>query len=296
MRRLVSRCPDAPPRSRLAVLLAILGGASAGCSTEAAAEILISPEEENMLGQQIKADLEKGTMEMPPIRYLQDPELRSYILGLAQKVVDLGKKQRPEFTWSVEVIDDPGQVNAFATPGGYLYVFTGLLRAADNEAEVVGVMGHEVGHVLRRHYAQQLVKTYTLQGLIAIALGQDPGVVAQLAAGILAQGYLLAHSREAETQADEVGARLTSQAMYDPHALATFFAKLEMLQGETPAVLKYLMGHPPPADRRKHIEDLILEEKLPIGVTNQEMFARMKTRLPAGLPMGSGADGGAPHD
>jgi beta-barrel assembly-enhancing protease len=278
----------ARPRAaaRLSLLASPLLLATAGCSSETAADLLISPEEENMLGAQIKVELEKGTAEMPAIKYLQDAELRPYILGLAQKVVDLGKQMRPEFAWQVEVIDDPTQVNAFATPGGYLYVFTGLLSAADNEAEVVGVMGHEVGHVLRRHYAQRLVKTYTVQGLIAIALGQDPGVISQLAATILAQGYLLAHSREAETQADEEGARLASKAMYDPRALATFFAKLEMMQGATPAVLKYLMGHPPPGDRQKHISEVIMREKLPIGATNEAAFQRMKSRLPP-LPTGA---------
>ena len=125
------------------------------CSSQQAAELLISPEQENMLGAQIKVELEKGAEGMPPVRYLPASELRTYILGLADKVVSLGRMQRPEFTWSVEVIDDPMQVNAFATPGGYLYVYTGLLRAADNEAEVVAVMGHETGHVLARHFAQR---------------------------------------------------------------------------------------------------------------------------------------------
>jgi predicted Zn-dependent protease len=263
----------------------------AACSSQQAAELLISPEQENMLGAQLKMELEKGSGGMPAIRYLQDPELRPYILGLAGKVVALGKMQRPEFAWSVEVIDDPMQVNAFATPGGYLYVFTGLLRAADNEAEVVGVMGHEVGHVLARHFAQRLVKTYTLQGLIAIALGQNPNALAELGAAILAQGYLLSHSRAAETEADEYGARLASQAGYDPNGLVTFFGKLATLMGQTPSVLKYLMGHPLAADRQQHIRDFITREKLAIGALNTEAFQRMRAKLPAGLP--TGTDGGA---
>ena len=272
--------------------LTLAASAGAVACSQTAAEILISADQENMLGAQLKMELEKGSAGMPPVKYLQDAELRSYILGLADKVVALGKKQRPEFAWQVEVIDDPAQVNAFATPGGYLYVYTGLLRAADNEAEVVGVMGHEVGHVLARHFAQRLVKTYTVQGLIAIALGQNPNALAELGANILAQGYLLSHSREAETEADDYGARLASQAMFDPNGLVTFFAKLEMLQGMAPSILKYLMGHPPPGDRQKHVQELITREMLTIGATNRDMFQRMRARLPAGLP-GGGADGGS---
>jgi beta-barrel assembly-enhancing protease len=282
--------PTLPRWSCLIVAVAAGVVAVCGC-TETAAEILISPEQENMLGAQLKMELEKGTPEMPAIRYLQDPQLRTYILGLADKVVSLGKMERPEFAWQVEVIDDPAQVNAFATPGGYLYVFTGLLRAADNEAEVVGVMGHEVGHVLARHFAERLVKTYTLQGLIAIALGQDANKLAELAANVLAQGYLLSHSRDAEIEADEYGARLASKAGYDPTALATFFEKLEMLQGQTPAVLKYLMGHPPPGDREAHILEYIAAQKLAVGATNRERFLQMQAKLPA-LPM-QAADAGA---
>ncbi|HEY0705240.1 MAG TPA: M48 family metalloprotease [Polyangia bacterium] len=272
-------------------MLVVLVGTN-GCSSQSAAELLVSPEQENLLGAQIKAGLEKGTAEMPAIKYLQDPELRAYILGLADKVVALGKVERPEFTWKTEVIDDPTQVNAFATPGGYLYIFSGLLRAADNEAEVVGVMGHEVGHVLARHYARQLVKTYTLQGLIALALGEDANGLSTLAANLLAQGYLLSHSRAAETESDEYGARLASQAGYDPNALGTFFAKLQMLMGETPAVLKYVMGHPLASDRQAHITSYIAEKKLTVGATNAAAFQMMRAKLPAGLPMGMG-DAGA---
>jgi predicted Zn-dependent protease len=277
-------------RGRLVLALVVLVGGA--CSSKTAAELLISPEQENMLGAELKVELEKGTAQMPAVKYLQQPaELRTYILGLADKVVSLGKAQQPGFTWQVEVIDDPMQVNAFATPGGYLYVYTGLLAAADNEAEVIGVMGHEVGHVLARHFARQLVQQYTLQGLIAITLGENPNALAALAANLAAQGYLLKHSREDETEADEYGARLTSQAGYDPSGLVTFFAKLEAMRGMVPSVLKYLEGHPPPGDRAKHVMELIQKEKLTGTATNADAFRVMRAKLPA-LPVVG--DGGAP--
>jgi beta-barrel assembly-enhancing protease len=280
------------PRSRITLLLVLLSGSLAACSSQTAAELLISSEQENMLGAQLKTQLEMGSQGMPAIKYLQDPVLRAYILGLANKVVALGKTDRPEFTWAVEVIDDPNTVNAFATPGGYLYVYTGLLRAAENEAEVVGVMGHEVGHQLARHFAQRLVQTYTLQAIIAVALGQNPNLLAELGATVLAQGYLLKHSREAETEADEYGARLTSRAGYDPNGLVTFFAKLEAIQGQVPSVLTYLMGHPPPSDRQQHVKDFIMKNNLTIGATNKDAFQAMRAKLPAGMPTAT-PDGGA---
>lgn len=259
----------------------LLAGA---CSSKTAAELLISADQENKLGAQLKAQLEMGTAEENPIQYLTAPaDVRTYVLGLAEKVVALGRMERPEFDWKVEVINDPTQVNAFATPGGYLYVFTGLILAAENEAEVIGVMGHEVGHVLARHFARRLVQTYGLQALISIGLGEDQKGLATLAATLLAQGYLLSHSREAETESDEYGARLMSQAGYDPNALGTFFSKLAMMQGSV-GVLKYLMGHPPAADREAHIRDYVMKNKLPIGATNREMFQMMRARVPTTPP------------
>jgi beta-barrel assembly-enhancing protease len=286
------RCPRASFTLLLLLSLSAAGAGAAGCSSETAAQLLISPEDENKLGAEIKAELQTGAGGMQPVRFLQEPELRAYILGLADKVVSLGKTRAPAFTWSVEVIDDPGQVNAFATPGGYLYVYTGLLRAADNEAEVVGVMGHEVAHVVRRHFAQRLVQTYTLQGLIAIALGNDPNALADLAAKLAANGYLLSHSRDAETQADELGAELTHQAGYDPNGLVTFFGKLETMQGQVPSIFKYVMGHPLPGERAQHIREYIMQKRLTGGATNPDAFQRMRARLPAGLPTAT-PDGGA---
>jgi predicted Zn-dependent protease len=81
-----------------------------------------------------------------------------------------------------------------------------------------------------------------------------------------------------------VGARLASRAGYDPNGLITFFKKLEVMQGTSPSILKYLMGHPPPADRQEHIRALIASEHLAIGVTNADAFLRMRARLPAGIP------------
>jgi predicted Zn-dependent protease len=125
-----------------------------------------------------------------------------------------------------------------------------------------------------------------------VALGENPNLLAELGATLLAQGYLLSHSREAETESDEIGARLTSRAGYDPNGLVSFFAKLEAIQGQTPSVLKYLMGHPPPSDRSQHVRDLIMREKLMIGATNEAAFKAMRAKLPAGMPPGT-ADGGA---
>src|SRR5262249_3423880 len=224
---------------------------------EGVAKALVSDEQEKQLGDQVKKELDKqGT------KYVQDPEVVSYVQGVAKKIFGSANKDRPGVDWHVYVIDDPKQVNAFATPGGNLFVYTGLLMAADNEAELAGVWGHESGHVVARHSARQMVDAMGLETVIGMALGNNPNQLAQVAATLAAKGALLSYSREDETAADEYGARYASAAGYDPKGLITFFQKLQKMEGEVPAFSKYLSDHPATADRISHLQQYIAEKKL----------------------------------
>ena len=167
-----------------AMLLAatsLFAGACATSTTRSVetnvAKVLISPDQENQLGLQLKGELETKQ----GIVYMTDPTVVNYVRGVADKVIALGKKDRPEVAWQVFVIDDRKTVNAFATPGGYLYVYRGLLEMAQNEAELAGVMAHEAGHVVARHAARSMVASYGLDAVAAMALGNNPGLVAQIA-------------------------------------------------------------------------------------------------------------------
>src|SRR5690606_32382452 len=156
----------------------------------------------------------------------KDPVVNQYAEGLLAQLVPHAKKDRGDTDYHVHVIDDPKVVNAFATPGGHLYVYTGLLLTADNESEVMGVLAHELGHVVRRHSARQLVAQYGLQTIAAVALGENPNMLKQIGAAVVANGALLAHSRSDEHEADEYAVRYTAAAGYDPRGIAMFFRKL----------------------------------------------------------------------
>ena len=121
------------------------------------------------------------------------------------------------------VVDDPNTVNAFAIPGGDIYIYSGLLLQADTESEVVGVLGHEVAHVTERHIAERLVQTYGIQTLASVALGNNPGMLTQMLAGVAAQGYVLKYGRDQESEADRTGLKYTIDAGYDPQGMVTFF-------------------------------------------------------------------------
>lgn len=255
--------------------LTLAAGLSTGCAKQrisaekAIAATLISDEQEADLGKQVKQELE--TKEK--IKYVQDPSIVDYVKNLSSPILRQATKDRPGVKWTVNVIDDPKTVNAFATPGGYLYVYTGLLLAADNEAEVAGVMAHEAGHVVARHSARAMVNQMGLQTITQAALGKNPGAVATIAAQLVGGGAMLAYSRSEESEADEYGARYSSGAGYDPRGLITFFQKLEKEQGSSPAFMKWLSTHPSNPDRIAHIQKVIAQYNL-----------RGKNNAPGGLP------------
>jgi predicted Zn-dependent protease len=248
---------------RWMALVGALMMTGAGCATQraavekTAANLLISDEEEARIGKEVKAELEQKQK----IRYVQDPEVLAYVNKVATPVLRAANRDR-KVSWKVNVIDDPKTVNAFATPGGYLYVYTGLLLAASNDAELAGVMGHEAAHVTQRHSARQMVSAFGLQAVTQLALGKNPGLASKIAAGLAGQGLLLAHSRSDEEEADAAGAVYTNAAGYDPRGLATFFQKLQKQSGDLPPVLTFLSTHPNPGDRVKEVNRLIKEKRL----------------------------------
>ena len=254
---------------------------AAACSTQqriktetAVAKALISDEQEAQLGEQFQQEMDKkGT------KYITDPVVVNYVQGVAGRVLAQAKKDRPGIPWQVRIIDDPKQVNAFAVPGGHLYVFSGLLLQANDESQLAGVWGHEAGHVVARHAARQMVDAYGLETVAAIALGNQPGMVEQLVASVLANGAMLANSRADENEADTYGVRYAAAAGYDPHGIASFFHQLLALQGNSPRALTFLSDHPATGDRIQRVNQLIAQQHLGGGETGQGRLEPIKQRL-----------------
>jgi predicted Zn-dependent protease len=251
------------------------------CTTEqrvrtetALAKALISDEQSEAIGKQVHDELKSQNM-----RFLDDPVVEDYVEGIADRILRYAEEDRPDIDYHVHIIDDPNTVNAFATPGGHLYIFTGLLLEADNEAEVAGVLAHEAGHVAGRHVERQLVNAYGLQAVSALALGRDPGMLKQLGAAIAGTGLLRAHGRSEEIEADEYGARYTTKAGYDPQGLITFFQKLEKRSGRTPRAMAWLATHPTSEQRIANLEDYIEEHDLEGARLGSDRHDEIKRRL-----------------
>jgi predicted Zn-dependent protease len=272
----------------LGTSLLVVAGGTAGCSgrqranvEKAVADAAISDQDEAKIGLQVKQELETKQQ----VRFVSDPEIVGYVNRVAEPVLRAASRDR-KVAWKVHVVDDPKTVNAFATPGGYLYVYTGLILASDNDAELAGVWGHEAAHVTERHSARAMVNAYGLQSVLQLALGRNPGLLGQIAGTVAGQGTLLAHGRASETEADESGARYTNAAGNDPRGLVTFFQKLEKEQGNTPGVLAWLSTHPNPGDRVKALNETIRAQRLTAtGGKDNAALNAVKQRIRA-LPPG----------
>ena len=180
-------------------------------------------------------------------------------------------RNRPGIRYRVKVLDDPQQVNAFAVPGGYLYVYSGLLLVLEDEGELAGVLAHEFGHIVGRHSANQLAARLGMDILTRLAFGEDPHRIGQIATQLSSARF----SRDDEREADAFGVRYAIAAGYDPRGLLRFFAKLKKLKTRRPSDLEKLFAsHPPTSERIRRIEHLIDQYGGPEGERYRTRFVR----------------------
>ncbi|MBC7383511.1 MAG: M48 family metalloprotease [Bacteroidia bacterium] len=183
---------------------------------------------------------------------------------------------KDEFAWRLRIIHDDSTLNAFCTPGGYIYVYTGLIKYLDNETQLAGVMGHEMAHADRRHSASQMVKQYGISALLSVLSDSaGPGALTNLGVNLL----FLKYSRENETEADNYSVRYLSGTDYDGRGAKYFFEKLiaKGQQGSTPA---FLSTHPSPDDRVANIQKLWECLGSKPGQTFESQYADFKNSLP----------------
>jgi predicted Zn-dependent protease len=233
-----------------------------------------STEKEVRQGREAAAEVDRQA------KFIEDPIITEYVNRVGQNIV-LHSDAKVPFT--IKVIDSD-EVNAFALPGGFFYVNKGLLLAADNEAELAGVMAHEIAHVAARHAVENQTKASLLEYAAlgaSIFLGGIPGMIYQNTAGIGLLGIFLKFSRSAEEEADKLGVQYMYAAGYDPGAMATMFEKLEAKNKKKPGFISRAFStHPAPPDRRA--ASLALAARFPEHeeyVISSSEFQRVKSRL-----------------
>ena len=206
---------------------------------------LFSKQQDIQLGQQAAEQVRRQ------YRVVQNQELQDYIRRVGGRIASQREAQSSGFQFTFTLVNDPS-VNAFALPGGPAFVHTGLILAADNEAQLAGVLAHEISHVILRHGTNQASKANLIQ-IPAILAGAATGsnLLAQLT-GLVGSGFMLKFSRGAESEADAMGTRLMNEAGYNPIEMARFFEKLEAdTGGRAPELLS---DHPNPGNRVKAVE------------------------------------------
>lgn len=141
------------------------------------------------------------------------------------------------------------------------------------------VVAHEIAHVTSRHVAQRMVQAYGLEAIASVALGENPGMLEKMVAGLLVQGTLLKNSRDDESEADEKGVGAVSRAGFDPNGLVDFFRVLQAGEGNLPAVLAFLSDHPATSDRIQALQAQIREQRLGGKERNPQSLQAIQARL-----------------
>lgn len=203
----------------------------------------LSLEQEIELGKQINDELIKAGK----ISLYKNPQINDYIQQIAKKLAP--HTDRPQMPYIVQIVNDDS-INAFATMGGYVYINTGLIKAASNEAELASVIGHEMGHIGGRHAIKQMRNEAIKSGILTAA-GLDQKTWVQLGVKV---GYTLPRSRQDELQADKMGLNSLTKAGYAPAAMISFMEKLMSKGGSTPAILS---THPNTNTRIKKLQEQI---------------------------------------
>lgn len=245
-----SRCSRSRAVAAAAILLVTLACAP------------LSLSQERTLGDQANAQIHA---ELPLIR---DRVVWDYVREIGHRIVAASGEQ--PFTYHFYVVADE-DINAFALPAGYIYVNAGILLNARDVAEVAGVIAHEIGHVVKRHVAnnysrQQGVGLLYRIGVYAASIvgGGLAGSAANVAGGVASTAYLSTFGREAEREADAFAVEVLPRAGYDPNGLLTFFETMRRVGGATPPA--WLSSHPATDERIANTRRMIEAQKLPAGL------------------------------
>ncbi len=186
--------------------------------------------------------------------------LVSYVENLGQTIAR-SQNDRPDIEYYFTLIDNDTAVNAFAVPGGYIYLYTGLIKAVRNEAELAGVIGHELGHITKRHGVKLMIQQRGYDFALDILVGDSS--LARTALDIAGGLTFLKYSRDNEYEADSLAVVYTADAGFNPTGMKTF---LQLLAAEGEPVFEKLSTHPASSNRIEDVEKVLARQ--PAGVLN----------------------------
>lgn len=243
---------------------------------------------------QLGADLDKQIRDNPeeyPV-FKGDPSIKQYINDRIFRhiLAAPGIEGKNIYNYRIEIIDKD-ILNAFAIPGGYVYVYTGLLNYLDSEAALAGVLGHEIAHVEERHATERMTKYYGVSILLSLILGENPSQIAEIGANLFVGLGFLANSRADETESDEISFEYLRDTRYYPGGVKFFFEKMRddsLTSSESDKVAIFLSTHPDPVERISGINDRLTSAGIAVldyksqgqGIFRNEYLVNIKNKLP----------------
>jgi beta-barrel assembly-enhancing protease len=257
------------------VLVLLLTGTS--CNKETGKVNIFTLQDDINLGNQLAEEIANDPVNFPILSRTMYPGAYARLDSIVGAFLGTGQVAHSNtFPWTAYIIHNDSLINAFATPGGHIYFYTGLIKALDNEAMFAGVVAHEMAHCALRHGTDQLTRHYGLSMLLSVVLGEDPSMLAQIAADIGSGLAALAYSRKMEYEADDFAVKYMSHTDYHPLALADFFTKLEGM----PQPPKFLSTHPSPEDRMEKIEEAWIKHGSKVGGYFEARYQAFQAMLP----------------
>lgn len=242
---------------------------------------LFSPQEEIQAGRQGAAQVMRQLPVLP-----EDDPVTKYVQRLGARLAEHAPGEKWPYTFHVV---NQKEINAFALPGGPIFVNLGTIQAAGNEAQLAGVLAHEISHVVQRHGTRAASKQMAANIPLALIGGMIGNTAlsraAQLGISFGAGSYLLKNSRQSESEADLLGTDIMYDAGYDPHQMAVFFAKLEEQSGQQGAVAQFLSDHPDPGNRAGAVSQEVATLPTKKYRASSEEFAAIKKQVGGLQPM-----------
>lgn len=226
---------------------------------------LFSTAEDVKLGEDLDKEIQSKPNEFPLLK--NNPDITNYVSDLGRYILNTSPKiqYKNVFPYKFQVINDT-IVNAFCTPGGFIYVYTGLMKFIDNEATLAGVVAHEIAHAELRHMTQRLTSYYGMSMLMSIVLGNNPNAAVEIAANLFVGLGFLANSRSDEQEADDYSIKYLMTSKYYPGGIQYFFDKILKKQQATGNVgggfERLLATHPLPQDRIQNVKDQMKKYKI----------------------------------
>ena len=254
---------------------------------------IFSDSDDVTFGQQAVAEMQKDPATYPILNTANTPAIKEYIMStIVTPILNSSQNQKKSvYKYSVEIINDDNTLNAFALPGGPIYIYSGLLKYLDSEAALAGVLGHEIAHAELRHASTRMTQEYGITTLLSMVLGDNQSTLTQIVANLLTTATILQNTRANEDESDEYSLKYLKDTKYYPGSVKFFFEKLQAdgkISAQTSDIEKFLSTHPEPAQRISRTNDrlttagisVISYDNTSTNLYRTEYNTNIKSKLP----------------